>query len=508
MSAQRVVVVTGGGGGIGAAIAAELGRVGAFVVTLDPLVSLDGSEKLKEPQETTADRIVAAGGSARASSASVTDAEAVRALFADLLAEFGRLDAVVNVAGISRPTGFAKGTEDDWRAVLAVHFDGYCNVLAAALPLMAEAGSGRILGVTSGSGWRAADTGAYGCAKRAVASLTWQLGKHAPAGVVVNALSPIAVTRMVTAALGKAPSGTSAATGGLNLGSMPEPADIGPLGAHLVGEGFGWCSGEVIFAGGSEAAVVDPPRLLEVVRADMLAVAGAALVAAEASQLSGGGSNPRFTADGADGADESASPVRTCALVSDRPELSEGIAAALKVRGVACEPIASSDQIGDAEALVVALAGRPPAPDAADWERVLAEHTGIVEDVFADSMWARAVADLRRPIRMLTVTDARTAGGRSRAQSSAQLARSARTATRENVSAFAVSDEAGDTATLAELSAYLLGHAEGAALSGAELAAGAGWVGVRSHPRPGASFVLGDSAVPGWFDDTLRSVLR
>ena len=64
---QRVVVVTGGGGGIGAAIAESLGRTGAFVVTVDPLVSVDGSERLPQPEETTAGRIVAAGGAARAS---------------------------------------------------------------------------------------------------------------------------------------------------------------------------------------------------------------------------------------------------------------------------------------------------------------------------------------------------------------------------------------------------------------------------------------------------------
>ena len=61
---------------------------------------------------------------------------------------------MVNVAGISRPTSFAGGGEDDWRDVLAVHLDGYRNVLDAALPLMAAAGRGHVLGITSGSGWR------------------------------------------------------------------------------------------------------------------------------------------------------------------------------------------------------------------------------------------------------------------------------------------------------------------------------------------------------------------
>ncbi len=166
-SKQRVVVVTGGAAGIGAAIAEELGRVGAFVVTLDPVVNVDGSSRIEDAEQTTAQKIVDAGGTARASNTSVTDHEAVQALFTALVEEFGSLDAVVNVAGISRPTDFASGTEEDWAAVLSVHLDGYLNVLRAALPIMTKAGHGQILGVTSGSGWRPANVGAYGCAKRA-----------------------------------------------------------------------------------------------------------------------------------------------------------------------------------------------------------------------------------------------------------------------------------------------------------------------------------------------------
>ncbi len=223
---QRVAVVTGGGGGIGAAVAEELGRGGWFVVTLDPLVTLDGAERLPEPEQTTAGRIVAAGGSARASSVSVTDGEAVHDLFRQLAHEHGGLDAVVNVAGITRHSSFAEGTEEDWLAVLSVHLDGYVNVLDAALPLMAAAGHGRVLGVTSGSGWRPADAGAYSCAKRAVAALTWQLGRQAPPGVSVNAVSPIAFTRMVAAAIERARQ-----TGGASRGRRHVPAvDAGARG--------------------------------------------------------------------------------------------------------------------------------------------------------------------------------------------------------------------------------------------------------------------------------------
>ncbi|MFL6204184.1 MAG: SDR family NAD(P)-dependent oxidoreductase [Acidimicrobiales bacterium] len=529
---QRVVAVTGGGGGIGAAIAEELGRQGAFVVTMDPLVTLDGSEQLPAREETTAGRIVAAGGSARATTISVTDAAAVADLFADL----PRLDAVINVAGISRPTSFAKGTEDDWRDVVAVHLDGYLNVLAGALPVMAAAGHGRILGVTSGSGWRPADTGAYGCAKRAVAALTWQLGGAVPEGVVVNAMSPIAVTRMVTAALARVPasgsSGGSAATGGLSLGSMPQPEELGPLGAHLVGEDLSWCSGHVVFAGGSEVAVVEPPRLLEVVRTsdarslpDLIdAVVPVALAPAESAQASTGASNPRFdaTVDAPRGA-RGAPAVGSCAIVSDRPAVASALVAALSARAITTHAVpvaddfaaagAALDAAGPVDAVVVALAGAPAAAGA-PWERILAEHAGIAHGIHADAAWTRAAADrartTSRPMRVVTLTDATTAGGRSRAQAVAQHARSSRRATRDGVAAFAVSVESAqdhDLTAAAELAGHLLGAGEGPELAGAELVVGAGWLGLRGHPRAATSFALGGSAIPRWFDDALREAI-
>jgi NAD(P)-dependent dehydrogenase (short-subunit alcohol dehydrogenase family) len=538
----RVVVVTGGGGGIGAAIAEELGRRGDHVVTMDPLVSLDGSEQLPAPEETTAGRIVAAGGSATASSVSVADADGVRALFEDLVREHGRLDGVVNVAGITRPTSFSTGSEVDWHEVLTVHLDGYRNIVEAALPIMAAAGHGRILGVTSGSGWRAADAGAYSCAKRAVASLTWQLGRVAPDGVVVNAISPIAVTRMVTAALERAQAASGAkpgggsSTGGLSLGSMPEPGDLGPLGAHLVGEDLSWCSGQAIFAGGSEAAVIEPPQLLEVVRTSdaaslphLLESVTPAWVQAETAQVSGGGGNPRFGAIYDEPTTEIPVPAaRTCAVVSDQADLGGQISGALEGRGVracvlhageiragfdgATAALASAtEQLGGLDAVVVALTGRSTPPGAtSEWERVLAEHRGIVDDLHADASWARASCDLATerstPFRIITLTDATTSGGRSRAQAATQLARASRKTTHDRVAAYAVSVEA-EGQPVDEIATHLACSPTALNLSGAELVAGPGWFGLRGHPHPSGTIAFGGPALPEWFDGALRAVV-
>lgn len=552
VGAQPVVVVTGGAAGIGAAIAQELGRTGAYVVTLDPMVTVDGATRLAETGPTTADRIVEAGGSARASNTSVTDGAAVQELFESLRREFGHLDAVVNVAGITRPTAFASGTEEDWTAVLRVHLEGYLNVLGAALPIMAESGHGRILGVTSGSGWRPANTGAYGCAKRAVAALTWQLGRTTPPGVTVNALSPIAATRMVTGGTTPRATGTAEAarTGGISLGSMPPPEHLGPVGAYLASEEFGWSTGQVVFSGGSELAWLPPPRLLEVCRTAgsrslahvFDAVVPAVFVPAERAQATNGGSNPRFGPVFDEEAELSGSArVRACLVVTDDQAWGAAVGDALASRGVTCVGVGAwpgsrlvatdpaSDFAGAAgqlalaakegepvDAVVVALAGgrQGGAHSDSQWRRILDEHAGLSDRIRMDAAWPRAVADYSaeadRPVRLVTLTDATTAGGQSRAQSAAQLARAAHTATSDRVDAFTVSMESDDPTerrTVAELAAHLLCHPETAPLSGAELVVGSGWFGLRSHPAPATSFSFGGPAVPAWLDGTLRRVV-
>ena len=343
---RRAAVVTGGGGGIGTAVALELARRGVAVVAMDPGVGVQG-EPLDEPTAAqTARLITAEGGVARASTASVTDRAAVRSLFAGVVAEFGSLDIVVNTAGILRFAPFLQASEDDWRAVLGVHLDGYLNVLAEAVPLMQAAGYGRIVGVTSGAGLAraAADNASYSSAKRAVAAVTWQLAGLLPDGVALNALSPLAATRMITSALsgsgGRSADQTRA--GGLDLSGMPAAQDMAPAAAYLASEEAAAFRGQIIFSAGPELSVISPPQLIEAVRTERTADFAASLDTlvpvvmgpAEAGQRSTGGANARFGAifdrPGTTGPVAGAeSPPRYCLVISDNAALARSLAPAL-----------------------------------------------------------------------------------------------------------------------------------------------------------------------------------
>jgi NAD(P)-dependent dehydrogenase (short-subunit alcohol dehydrogenase family) len=337
---RPAAVVTGGGGGIGTAVALELARRGIAVVAMDPGVGVQG-EPLNEPTAAdTARRIAAEGGVARASTASVTDRGAVRSLFAGVVAEFGALDIVVNTAGILRYAPFLDASEEDWRAVLDVHLNGYLNVLSEAVPVMAAAGYGRIVGVTSGAGLARAsgDAAAYASAKRAVAAVTWQLADLLPEGVALNALSPLAATRMTTRAVTRGDA--ARASGGLDLSGLPPAQDMAPLAAFLASEEAGSFRGQVVFSAGPELSVISPPRLLEAIRTDRTADFAASLdtlvpvvlAPAETQQRSTGGSNARFGPV----FDQPGTPgpvpgpaTANCLVITDHAALATTIAAAL-----------------------------------------------------------------------------------------------------------------------------------------------------------------------------------
>ena len=178
-------------------------------------------------------------------------------------------------------------------------------MLGSALPLMVEAGRGRILGVTSGSGWRPANTGAYGCAKRAVAALTWQIGQTTPARG--DRQRPLPDRRNADGHRGTTPRQTGPAEEMLEpAGSRSErcllPRTSGRSGPTWRAIGSPGARARSIFSGGSEVAKLTPPRLVEVCRSAEVrslphvleTVVPTAFIPAEVTQSTNGGSNPRF----------------------------------------------------------------------------------------------------------------------------------------------------------------------------------------------------------------------
>ncbi len=316
---------------------------------------------------------------------------------------------------------------------------------------------------------------------------------------------------------------------------MPPPEHLGPIGAYLAGERFSsWARGQIVFSNGAEAAWVVPPRLLEVARTSdvgsllaMLESFGSkVLVPAEASQASNGGGNPRLGTAFADGApDGGASGATRAVVVSDEPAHATKLTGALAARGVVSTVIdapetsfaAAAEQLsnvgaesGPIDAVVIALAGGASSSAPESWARVLDEHAGVTEQIGTDAAWVRAVSDYSaaadRPVRVVSVVDATTAGGRSRAQSATQLSRAAHPATDHRVDAFAVSVEASGQ-PVGEIVAHLVSDADSGALSGAELVVGPDWFGLRSHPHPAGSVSFGGPAVPDWVDDALRELV-
>lgn len=546
---NRVAVVTGGGGGIGTAAALQLARQGTTVVVVDPGVGVQG-EPLHEPSaEQTANLIEKEGGRAEASTVSVTDPDGLASLFRRVVDDYGSLDAVVNTAGFLRFSNTLDASEDDWTAVLDVHFNGYINVLRAALPYMVAAGSGRIVGFTSGVGLARtmASGSAYGCAKRAVASLTWQMGRLVPDGICINALSPIAASRMVRSTMVAG----GANPRGLDLSAMPQPDDMGPAAAYLASEKLGWSRGQIIFSGGSELTLIGPPQLLEAVRTQAAAdfscvldtVVPVVLAPAEASQVTTGGTNPRFGAifdelPGRRGLADVASSRGHCLIVADDPRLAENIDAALAGWGMsslgvgswkpfdrmaatiptefatAAETVERAARTVDRlEGLVVALGTMTGSSSSGTgWEHLLDAHAGTTRHIVAHAAWIRAglltSTHTGQPLRSVQLTRATSPAGRTAAQAIAQMARCTNdTPTPTGTSAFAIAVESGDRADqlpMAALVARLVAADDTPAIKGGEIVVRPGWVGLRSHPGPVSTISFGGPEIPDWVDEALR----
>ncbi len=187
--AGRVAIVTGAGGGLGRAHALYLASQGASVVVNDLAL---------ESAEVVAGEIEAAGGTALPVAGSVTDEAAVAAMVREVLDRWGRIDILINNAGILRDKSFAKMSLDDFRLVVDVHLIGAAICCKAVWEVMRAQQYGRIVMTTSSSGlWGNFGQANYGAAKMALVGLMQTLAIEGEKyGIRVNALAPTAATQM------------------------------------------------------------------------------------------------------------------------------------------------------------------------------------------------------------------------------------------------------------------------------------------------------------------------
>jgi len=255
----RVAIVTGAGRGIGRSVARLLASEGASVVVNDLGGAVDGSGQDTGPAHDVVAEIAEAGGKAIANGADISDHAAAEQLVESAIEQFGRLDVLVNVAGILRDRMVFNMTEQEWDDVIRVHLKGTFNTTKFASAhwrsLREESAQNRIINFTSVSGLHGAPGQPnYAAAKMGIVGLTWSsaraLGKY---GVTVNAISPGAATRMTDSV----PTDRRRTRPEVDEWS---PDNVAPIVAYLASERSGWITGRIIHSSGYEVSLYSNPE--------------------------------------------------------------------------------------------------------------------------------------------------------------------------------------------------------------------------------------------------------
>lgn len=254
----RTVVVTGAGRGIGAAVAEGLAAEGASVLVSDAGVGVDGTGRDDGPAEAVAANIRSAGGTAIADTTDVTDFDACGQLIRRAVDEFGRLDVLVNAAGILRDSMIFKMSEKDWDAVIAVHLKGTFNTTRHASEWWRanRGGQFRLINFTSLSGLQGAPSQPnYAAAKMGIVGLTYSCANSLRNyGVTANAVAPVAGTRM-TQGIGSGKASLDYSSENQRLA----PRNCVPPVVYIASERSDWLNRRVIFAGNGRISLFSNP---------------------------------------------------------------------------------------------------------------------------------------------------------------------------------------------------------------------------------------------------------
>ena len=257
----RVAIVTGAGRGIGRSVAKLLASEGASVVVNDLGAEMDGSGQDAGPAQQVVAEIAEAGGKAVVNGADISDFDAAEGLVRGAIDQFGRLDVLVNVAGILRDRMVFNMTETEWDDVIRVHLKGTFNTTRFASAhwrsLRDETAQNRIINFTSVSGLHGAPGQPnYAAAKMGIVGLTYSAAHSlAKYGVTVNAISPGAATRMTESVPTDRRRARSA-----SAADERSPDNVAPIVAYLASERSGWITGRVIHSMGYEVSLYNNPE--------------------------------------------------------------------------------------------------------------------------------------------------------------------------------------------------------------------------------------------------------
>ncbi|MGH7836374.1 MAG: SDR family oxidoreductase [Candidatus Binataceae bacterium] len=246
----KVAAVTGGGRGIGREVARALAAQGASVVVNDLGVTVAGQKETSSPADEVAKEISAAGGIAASNHMDISTPEGGEGLVNQAIKDYGKLDILVNVAGILRDRMIFNMTVEEWDAVVRVHLRGHFCTMRPATAHMRERKFGRIINFSSNSAQGSPGQPNYAAAKAGILGLTYSAANSMQKyGVTVNAIFPGAATRMTDTIPGgrmpNAPTDSHAVAG-----TPMDPANVPPIIVYLCSDDAANVTGQCFGASG------------------------------------------------------------------------------------------------------------------------------------------------------------------------------------------------------------------------------------------------------------------